>query len=128
MGHPSHYGVYHLHPAREQIRGSCKPCGDCTSIRLKRSEETIMLNILKTFFLDTLWNNGLALAIAGLAAYMGLSRVKSEYKDYKEDKKLEDQIEATVERREQDAVDESEIKKEAKDAIDNDPNNDFINQ
>lgn len=87
-----------------------------------------MLNILKTFFLDTLWNNGLALAIAGLAAYMGLSRVKSEYKDYKEDKKLEDQIEATVERREQDAVDESEIKKEAKDAIDNDPNNDFINQ
>jgi len=87
-----------------------------------------MLNILKTFFLDTLWNNGLALAIAGLAAYMGLSRVKSEYKDYKEDKKLEDQIEATVERREQDAVDESEIKKEAVDAIVNDPNNDFINQ
>lgn len=87
-----------------------------------------MLNILKTFFLDTLWNNGLALAIAALAAYMGLSRVKSEYKDYKEDKKLEDQIEATVERREQDAVDESEIKKEAVDAIVNDPNNDFINQ
>lgn len=128
MGHPSHYGAYHLHHAREQIRGSCKPCGDCTSICLKRSEETIMLNILKTFFLDTLWNNGLALAIAGLAAYMGLSRVKSEYKDYKEDKKLEDQIEATVERREQDAVDESEIKKEAVDAIVNDPNNDFINQ
>ena len=86
------------------------------------------MNIIKTFFLDTLWNNGLALALAALAAYMGISRVKSEYKDYEEDKELENQIEATVERREKDSEDERKIKKEAKDAIDNDPNNDFINQ
>jgi len=87
-----------------------------------------MINLLKTFFLDTLWNNGLALALAGLAAYMGISRVKSEYKDYREDKELGSQIEATVERREKDETAERDIKKEAKDAIDNDPNNDFINQ
>ncbi len=86
------------------------------------------MNIIKTFFLDTLWNNGLALALAALAAYMGISRVRSEYKDYKEDKELENQIEATVERREKDATTEQTIKEEAKDAIDNDPNNDFINQ